>query len=186
MAPFTPCLTCAKEFKTIRDLKQHQLDAYHFEEPYEEHWSKSEMLFAYFTGYYAEYVLIQRDEQRKARKVVRKELEKLKESFPKSGRTNEYHTFEIINIEPAGSTATQTKVYQADEYDFNLIVENENIKVDDLTSIFIEVTGNVSIYYLKAISISCLNVFIFPIFLNLLELSEFLPPPPSIFCTALL
>lgn len=128
---FIPCITCAQLFKTVNALRAHQKDTYHFKGPHGRQWNKKQMLHAYLNAYYQEKVLVLRDDQRKSRKTVQKEIQIIQEEI------EEDHILRETEIIPAGSTATQTKVNKANEYDFNLVLDDEDIIV----------AGNKKVYY---------------------------------------
>ena len=141
--PFIPCLTCAKLFKSEQALLNHKKDTYHFKGPHGEIWDFDQKLSAYFDAYYEEDVMVLRNDRRESRLIVQKELRKLVRKF----KQYEGGDFYSIDIKTAGSTSTQTKILNADEYDFNvkLKVDPEEIAITHRNGeIFFEVTGKVS------------------------------------------
>lgn len=139
---FIPCLTCADSFKSVKSLKQHQEDSHHFiSPPPGRQWTRQQMLQAYFKGFYQQKVMVMRDDRKKCRQIVQREIKKIRDAFEVD--FDEEADFYTFTIEPAGSVATQTKVRLANEYDYNLVIESQDMESDDTTPIYFAVDGNV-------------------------------------------
>ena len=127
-------MTCAQDFKSQEDLQTHQKDTYHFNELYGDEWTENEKLRAYLNAFYLEKALVMRDDHRKSRKCVQEVITAIQRKL------TTFHNFCDAAILPAGSTATQTKVIQANEYDFNLVVICDQISVvEDPKKIYYDV-----------------------------------------------
>ena len=126
---FIPCLHCAKPFKRRVDLKKHQKLAYHFVGPYGDKWTEKGTQQKYFDAFYENYALVLRNDQRKSRRIVQRYLKKVSKRL--DAKNDLKVNFWGSQIEPAGSTATTTKVHVADEYDFNLAIKCPSVSVDD-------------------------------------------------------
>ena len=90
--------------------------------------------------------MVLRNDRRESRLIVQEELRKLAQKF----KHEEGGDFYSTKIKTAGSTSTQTKILNADEYDFNvkLKVDPEEIALQHRNGqIFFEVTGKVSQHY---------------------------------------
>ena len=101
------------------------------------------MLQAYFKAFYEEHVLVLRDNQRKSRRTVQKFLQSVDECFCID------HDFRNTKIVPAGSTATQTKVWKADEYDFNLVLDLKHVILEEGKHVFYDLRPSVSSVFLQ-------------------------------------
>lgn len=116
---FYPCITCAREFQSLTDLKKHIKDTTHQNiEPHAKASLEERLQFYLQDAYYQEKVIVSRENRRKCRKIVKDYLEEILKYV------REQKDGELFNGHPvpAGSTATQTKIILADEFDFNLVL----------------------------------------------------------------
>ena len=115
---FYPCLTCSKEFKALRDLKQHIQDTNHKDVIPGK--SREERLQFYLQdAYYPEKVVVSREDREKCRIIVDEHLNRIIKHVREEQKGGEIYNGNLV---PSGSTATQTKIMVANEFDYNLLL----------------------------------------------------------------
>ena len=115
---FFPCIDCAKEFRNIEDLNIHR---HKFNHMVSQERSELKALEKYLKAYHQTKIVITKTDREKSKQVVKEVLQNIKTRFRENGLYSK--------IESAGSNASQTKVYKADEFDFNIYI---NVNMNDL------------------------------------------------------
>ena len=117
------CLTCAKEFKYALSLKMHCEDTMHRDAPLGPRKKKQRLQMYLQDAFYLNQVFVERSDRLASRKVVQKHLRQIMHNVI-GQRDGELYS---KKLRPAGSTATQTKIGKADEYDYNVVLQESCI-----------------------------------------------------------
>ena len=117
---FFACLTCAKEFSRFRSLEQHCEALMHRPPPLTPETHKQRLQMYLQEAFYLEKVMVTRTDRKDSRKVVQELLQKIMRNI-EGQRGGEIYS---RKLQSAGSTATQTKIGKADEFDFNIVMKD--------------------------------------------------------------
>ena len=121
---FFACLTCAKEFHQFRSLQQHCEDLMHRFPPLVPE-EKDEKLQLYLQeAFFNEKVVVTRTDRKASRKIVQQLIKKEIMNKIVGQRGGNLYSKALHS---AGSTATQTKIGKADEYDYNIVLNDRDV-----------------------------------------------------------
>lgn len=115
------CLKCTSKFKTADSLKQHQKDARHVTEDVR---SSKEARQLYVKGLYEKHVAVQPDDRKESVKVVKGTMDKIMHHV----RGQEGGKYYSPNLVTAGSYASKTKIGKADEFDYVVPLNVDDVK----------------------------------------------------------
>ena len=121
---FYACLTCAKEFNQFKSLKKHCIDVMHRLPPLVPETKAGKLQMYLQEAFYNEKVVVTRTDRKASRIIVHELIQIIMHNIV-SQRGGQLYSKKLHS---AGSTATQTKIGKADEYDYNIVL-NDNVYI---------------------------------------------------------